>query len=156
MVTDQQMARLIGESYQRTEVAKELLYFPDFFVMHGKKDPREGVFFIYCLPAQVNSAKPNKFVEIESERAKVFAKYFPCDKIIIASSQPDSSATVLAQWLHKCLCTKNSGTSGVFKIDLGKMESLTTFIKTTLKMTFDEELFRRVDEELMKIYKSNN
>ncbi|MEM2129157.1 MAG: hypothetical protein QXZ70_01020 [Candidatus Bathyarchaeia archaeon] len=153
MISDQQMAQLISDFYQRSEVAKELLYFPDLFAMHSKKDPREGVFFIHCLSAQVDSAKSNKFVEIESERVQIFARYFPCDRIIMVCSQPNSSATVLAQWLPNCLCSRSPGASQAFKIDLHKMDLLKTFTKTALKMTVDEELLGRLDKELMKIYK---
>jgi hypothetical protein len=150
VISDPLIRNLINKSYKNTEIAKQLLYFPDFFVMHPKKDPLEGVMFILCL-VQATSSKPDKPIAIELERIRTYTKFFPCNKIIVIMSQPHIP-TVVAGWFSKCFNLKALERNGLLKVNVGKMSSLKVFIHTELKMDVNDELLRRFDEELKKVY----
>jgi hypothetical protein len=134
---------MILESYSDTDVASVLIKAPDLFVMHRKKEPIDGVFFVKCIVTPVKT-KQTQFIEIDSSARNIYSKFYPCDKIMILVSRRNKSSPLLAGWLRK---------TSRFQVD--KMKTLRNFIESELRMEPNDELIAKLNRELVKMYEPN-
>ncbi len=140
IVPDPGFRSLIEEFYAGTEIGRILISSPDLFVMHRKKEPREGVFFLKLI-ALPRENKP-KVVRVQEEILEIFNRYYPKGRIAIIVITGEARAPLLASWLGK-----NS------KIDLSKMRDFDKFIYDNLSIEVNQELFSKLSSEIIKMYK---
>jgi hypothetical protein len=141
ILIDPEFRRLILEEYIDTDVANVLIQAPDLFVMHRKKEPIDGVFFVKCYATPVKTNKRTQFIEINSSARNIYSKFYPCDKIMILVSRRSESSPLLASWLLK---------TSRFQVD--KMKTLRNFIESELHMKPNDELIAKLNTELVKMY----
>jgi hypothetical protein len=144
LLVDPEFRRMIRESYSDTDVANVLIQAPDLFVMHRKKEPVEGVFFVKCVVTRVKTIKRTQFIEIDSSTRQTYSKFYPCDKLMILVSRRHESSPLLASWLRK---------TNRFQVD--KMKTLRNFIESELHMEPNDELIAKLNRELVKMYEPN-
>jgi len=140
IVPDPGFRSLLLESYAGTEIGRILISSPDLFVMHRKKDPRDGVFFLKLI-AMPRENKP-KVVRIQEEILESYNRYYPKGKIAIIVISGEARAPLLASWLGK-----------TSQIDLSKMKVFDKFIYDNLSIELNQELFSKLSSEIIKMYK---
>jgi hypothetical protein len=140
ILADPDFRRLILESYANTDVGRILMEAPDLFVMHKKKEPTEGVFFIKII-ALSRGAK-DKTARLTSEATRVFDHYYPNDRIAVIAITGDEMSPLRANWLGKRS-----------ELPLSKMKSFEEFIKTDLQIEPNHEFLATFNKELVKMYR---
>lgn len=146
IISDLRMRRLISDIYDDTDVGKIFINTPDFFILHPRKDPENGVFFVKCFVAPKKNVK---FVDFSLDTWKVYKDFYPNDKIVFIVGCYDDSASILAGWMSKVNIHKSGGKT--LCISLNSLKSLEDFVQSELKIKLQTETINRFKKELTKL-----
>jgi hypothetical protein len=144
IIIDPEFRRLILEVYRNTNVAKILIYAPDFFVMHARKNPIDGVFFVKCIPLPIKMKQQVNAIKMDTIVARIYNEFYPYERIMMVVSRQHDSHPLLASWMK-----------GDSELQLNKMKDLASFIEQDLGCKANKELIGKLISEISKMYRQD-
>jgi len=139
ILIDTEFRRLVVESYANTDAGRILIKAPDLFVMHKKKDPIDGVFFIKLIA--MPRASKARSVKLSADEQRIYDRFYPNDRIMITLVTGSETSPLFAGWLGR-----NSA------VQMDRLKTLRSFIRTELGIEPDLELLDTLNKELAKMY----